>query len=158
MSGPQDLAGLADRVVDGLEELVVAGRRRLAALEARREELEREIAAQTRQLRTWEAAQRSLRPPIRPTLLSVAPDTGIPTKREAVLAYLTEAPDSVFKLVDIRRALVERAWMNNDKSSIHALEVAVIEMAERGELRRVRKGYYKLGSLSESDSPPLVAA
>ena len=66
------------------------------------------------------------------------------TKREAVLAFLSEAPDLELKLVEIRRALIGRGWLTHGPGSIHALEVAVAGMAERGEIQGVRKGHYRL--------------
>jgi hypothetical protein len=137
VSAAPQLDSLEAQVDDGLGQLIQAARGELAALERQREDLEKEIAAQARRLRAWETARRTLGR--QPAQLR-AVDSEPPTKREAVLALLSQFPSDEFKLIEIRRALIERGWMTHAQA--HALEVAVIEMARRGEIHRVRKGYY----------------
>jgi hypothetical protein len=149
-SAPQ-ITELESFVDDGLSKLISAGRADLVDLERRRAGIDREISALARRLRTWESAQRSLVG--RTGHLRLASDQ-LPTKREAVLALLGESPESEMKLVEIRHALISRGWMTEDHSSSHALEVAVIGMAKRGELRRVRKGYYVLSGSTETRHLP----
>jgi len=127
---------------DGLEQLIAAARQQLAELDERRRDLDREIAACSRKLRTWENVQASLaRGPGNHLRLA---DAEPPTKREAVLAFLSERPDENFRLVEIRQALIGRGWMTDGRRAVHALEVAVATMAERGDIQRVRKGIYAL--------------
>ncbi|MEJ7566992.1 MAG: hypothetical protein WKF41_01895 [Gaiellaceae bacterium] len=134
---------------DGLGELVQVGQKRLRELHGERDRIEREIGAVTRKLRVWESARDSIRGGEGPGLRLVATDAR--TKRELVLAFLNEHPDTEFKLVEIRRALQDRGWLANDKKAIHALEVAVLGMAERAEIHRnrARKGFYRLRSPAE---------
>jgi hypothetical protein len=141
VSALPQLATLEAHADDALGQLIEAGRRRLSDLQLKRDELDREIASEGSRLRAWEHARRSLTDS--PVPLRVVPGQQ-PTKREAALAFLAEHPDSEFKLIEIRRALIERGAMTNDQA--HALEVAVREMEARGEIRRVRKGIYTLRS------------
>jgi hypothetical protein len=144
MNALPQISELADVVDDGLVRLIEAGRAELAELERRRSAIEVEIASRMRSLKAWESAQRSLAP--RTQSLHLTSSAQHPTKREAVLALLSESSSEI-KLADIRRALIERGWMSDDRKSIHALEVAAIAMAERGELRRPRKGFYALATI-----------
>jgi hypothetical protein len=139
MSAMPQLAPLEAQANDALAQLIEAGRRRLASLQSERDELDRQIAIEGRKVQAWEHARRSLAYPP-PPLRVVAGQ--MPTKREAVLSFLAENPDSEFKLVEIRRGLIERGAMTNEQA--HALEVAVRDMESRGEIRRVRKGIYTL--------------
>ncbi|HVM57067.1 MAG TPA: hypothetical protein VMT74_06360 [Gaiellaceae bacterium] len=66
------------------------------------------------------------------------------SKRDAVLRVLSDAPSEGMRLAEIRRALVQRGWLTGDRRATHALEVAVATMAQRGELRRIRRGLYEL--------------
>ena len=139
MSAVPQLETLEAEVDHGLGALIVAAKAELSELERQRSQLDEKIAAHTRRIRTWETTQRTLRQqPPRLRALESAPAT----KRDAVLAFLADYPDDEFKLIDIRRALIERGWMTNAQS--HALEVAVVGMAQRGEIQRVRKGIYTL--------------
>jgi hypothetical protein len=139
MSALPEFASLEAQADEALGRLIDAGRRRLVALQRKREELDRKIAVEGRRVQAWEQARRSLDDP--PPPLRVVPGQ-LPTKREAVLSFLAEHPDSAFKLIEIRRALIERGAMTNQQA--HALEVAVRDMEARGEIRRVGKGIYTL--------------
>jgi hypothetical protein len=134
-----EFATLEAQADEALGQLIDAGRRRLVALQRKREELDRQIALEGRRVQAWEQARRSLDDPPPPLRVVLG---RLPTKREAVLAFLAEYPDSEFKLVEIRRALIERGAMTNEQT--HALEVAVRDMEARDEIRRVRKGIYTL--------------
>jgi hypothetical protein len=149
VSALPQLDDLEARVGDHLGGLIEGTRRKLTELQRKREELDKEISAYARKLRAYEGFQRSLDPQA-PHLRLVGGDTP-PTKREAVLGFLSEDPEGHFKLIEIRRGLLERGWMSSDKRSIHALEVAVIEMERRGEIRRVRKGVYTLRPRAEDE-------
>lgn len=137
-------ASLEDQADDALGQLIAAGRERLQALQRQRDTVEDLIAAESRKLRAWQQARDSIKNPTPP--LRAVPGH-LPTKREAVLALLGAHPDSDFRLIEIRRALIERGEMTNDQA--HALEVAVRDMEGRGEIRRVRRGIYTLRPRSE---------
>ena len=142
MNAVPKLDVLEAQVGDGLGQLIAATQRTLAELERRRQEIDAEIAAHGRKLRTWQNVRGSLGYD-KGRQLRLVRDAP-PTKREAVLGFLSDYPEGDFKLVEIRRALIERGWMTGEKNDIHALEVAVIGMAERGEIHRIRKGIYTL--------------
>lgn len=132
---------LEAEIADGLAQLIEVQRAEIDALLREREALDQKINARQRKLRSWETARTSLgtaaqKPALQ--LVAAAP----PTKREAVLAFLAESSASEHKLIDIRRALLARGWML--EAEVHALEVAVAEMARRGEIGRPRKGVYRL--------------
>ena len=138
MSAIAQLEVLETEVGERLESLIEAAKFQLAELERDRTQLDGRIDTTLRRLRAWEAAYRTL-----------GQGSGLPsvtcvphTKREAALLLLAERPDQELRLVEIRRALIERGWMTNAQA--HALEVAVAEMAARGEIARVRKGVYSL--------------
>lgn len=150
MNSVASLELLETRVEDGLGTLIDAARREVEELHRQREQLDREITDKVRKLRAWEYARDSLTRPRAGSLVAV-PDE-LPTKREAVLAFLGEHPDEDFKLIQIRRGLIARGWMAGDAASIHALEVAVRTMEQRGELRRPRKGIYTMRPRAEE--PP----
>jgi len=138
MSAIAQLEVLETEVGERLESLIEAAKFQLAELERDRTQLDGRIDTTVCRLRAWEAAHRTLGQGS--ALPSV---TRVPhTKREAALLLLAERPDQELRLVEIRRALIERGWMTNAQA--HALEVAVAEMAARGEITRVRKGVYSL--------------
>lgn len=138
MSAIAQLEVLETEVEERLESLIEAAKRQLAELERDRTQLDRRIDTTLRRLRAWEAAHRTLgRGSTLPTVARVPH-----TKREAALLLLAERPHEELRLVEIRRALIERGWMTNTQA--HALEVAVTGMAARGEIARVRKGVYSL--------------
>jgi hypothetical protein len=136
-----EVEALEARIGDGLAELITAAERELAELHRQRGKLDEQIASYGRKLRTWESVRGSLG--TKPRRLQVVADNE-PTKREAVLAYLAEQPEAAFRLVEIRKGLIARGWMTSERRAIHALEVAVSGMADRGEIHRVRKGIYRL--------------
>jgi hypothetical protein len=143
MSAAPQLEVLEAQVGDGLGSLIAATETELAALQGRREEIEREISEYARKLRMYRGLRQSLDGTDTSHLRLVTKEAP-PTKREAVLAFMTEHSQGHFKLVEIRQGLLDSGWMTNDKRSIHALEVAVIGMARRGEIHRVQKGTYSL--------------
>jgi hypothetical protein len=138
MSAIAQLEVLETEVGERLESLIEAAKLQLAELERDRTQLDRRIDTTLRRLRAWEAAYRSLGRGSVPPSVGLVPHT----KREAALLFLAERPNEELRLVDIRRALIDRGWMTNAQA--HALEVAVTEMAARGEIARVRKGVYSL--------------
>lgn len=144
MNALPETASLEAQADDALGQLIDGARARLTGLQEDRDRLDSLIAAESRKIRAWEQARVSITdqgPPLR-----IVPGQ-LPTKREAVLELLGEYPDSDFKLIEIRRALIDRGLMTN--SQAHALEVAVREMERRGEIRRVRKGIYTLRPRTE---------
>jgi hypothetical protein len=149
MSAAPEVEILEAQMGDGLGALIEATERELAELHRRRDSIDREIGLYARKLRMYEGVRRSL-DGNEPAHLRLVTREVPPTKREAVLAFLTERPDEHFKLIEIRQGLIERGWMTSDKRGIHALEVAVTNMAARGEVHRVRKGIYALRPRTET--------
>ncbi len=129
---------LETEVDERLESLIEAAKRQVAELERDRTQLDRRIDTTLRRLRAWETAHRTLGRGSASSLVARVPHT----KREAALLFLAEHPHEELRLVEIRRALIERGWMTDAQA--HALEVAITGMAARGEIARLRKGVYSL--------------
>jgi hypothetical protein len=71
-----------------------------------------------------------------------------PTKPSAVLSLLKQHPNRSFRLIDIRRELIRQGAMEGNERDIHALEVAIRALDQRGVVERVRRGTYRLARLS----------
>jgi hypothetical protein len=109
-------------------------------------EIEHELVAARRQRdalnnRIRELARKRLRYLDDPRASALA-SAAVPPKPVALVGFLREHHGEVFKLVEVRRALIARGWMRDEPRDRHALEVAALALAERGEIRRVRRGVY----------------
>jgi hypothetical protein len=138
VSAIAQLEVLETEVDERLTSLIEAAKRQLADLERDRTQLDRRIDTTLRQLRAGQTALRALGRGSASPSVALVPHT----KRDAVLLFLAEHPFEELRLVEIRRALIERGWMT--AAHVHALEVAITGMAARGEVARVRKGVYSL--------------
>ncbi len=72
------------------------------------------------------------------------------TKREAIFRLMNEQPLSPWKLADLRRTLIERQWIGDDKKSKHAFDVALSKLYKRGVIDRIGPATYKLASANGS--------
>jgi hypothetical protein len=70
-----------------------------------------------------------------------------PTKPSAVVSLLKQYPNRSFRLIDIRRELIRQGAMDCNAREIHALEVAVRALDQRGVIERIRRGTYRLAKL-----------
>jgi hypothetical protein len=127
---------------DGLKRLVERADAKLADLEREQSRLEEAIAVLEAKRQTWAAALAATASSDSPLANALEATARMPTKRQAVLALLSEDPEQPRQLVEIRRELIRRGWMTETRKSHHALEVAVRAMEDRGELLRPRKGVY----------------
>jgi hypothetical protein len=143
MTVQPELRLLEARVEDGLSELIAATTLKLTTLQRERDRILREIATYEAKLRVCEATRRSLSG-TKGGLRAVT-EGRVPTKPEAVLAFLAEQPRTTFRLSEIRDALMQRGWMEDTRQARHALEVAALNLAKRGAVQRVQKGLYRLG-------------
>jgi hypothetical protein len=80
------------------------------------------------------------------------------TKREAIFKLMNEQPLSPWKLADLRQALVDRGWIDDDKKSKHAFDVALSQMHKRGIIDRVAAATYRLASANGSHRESLAKA
>jgi hypothetical protein len=80
------------------------------------------------------------------TRAATTTDQRHPPKRMAVLRLLSETPGRTWRLADIRKTLVERGWLEDSDRARHALQVALLGMAKRGELEKPRTGFYRLAT------------
>lgn len=148
MPQPDQIRLLEERLDRWVEQFPIeAVRQELAALQQQKGSIEAAIRALNARLALWEAARRAADEAGADwhVLVSSEGRASYPTKREAVLALLSEAPHAEWRLRDIRQELVSRGWLSYDRKAAHALEVAATMMAKRGEIHRVRKGIYMFG-------------
>jgi hypothetical protein len=129
---------------DGLKRLVERADSNLADMERERRRLDEAIAVLEAKRQTWVAAIAATARSDSAIANALETTARMPTKRQAVLALLSEDPERPRQLVEIRRELIKRGWMTETRKSHHALEVAVRAMEDRGELLRPRKGVYLL--------------
>jgi hypothetical protein len=144
MGAQPELKLLEAQVEDGLAELIAVTRLKLTTLQRERDRILREISTYEAKLRVWEATRHSLGG-TRGGLRAVT-EGRLPTKPEAVLAFLAEHPRTTFRLSEVRDALIQRGWMEDTRQARHALEVAALNLAKRGAVQRVQKGLYRLGA------------
>ena len=72
--------------------------------------------------------------PIRPR------DPGAPRGREAIRRLMSEEPDRVWKVVELKREVLLRGWAPSPK----AVEGTVRRMDRLGELERSSYGHYRM--------------
>jgi hypothetical protein len=130
--------------------------RRLTTLVKRRRDLDVEIRFLQTQILRYRQYLQDLRPspseatqPPESEQRHDGPPTSRPTrppKRLAVLKLLSESPGRTWRLADIRNTLIERGWLDDNDRARHALQVALLGMAKRGELEKPRTGFYRLAT------------
>jgi hypothetical protein len=133
--------------------------RRLGTLLLQRRELDVEIRFLQAQLFRYRQYLEDLRPGSTQESPAAGGRVGgkpYPAKRLAVLRLLSESPGRALRLSDIRSALVHRGWLEDSDKARHALQVALLGMAKRGELEKPRTGFYRMatdGGITETDEP-----
>jgi hypothetical protein len=163
----------AEALLSWLDDFPVAALdKRLTALLLQRRELDVEIRFLQAQLMRHRQYLEDLRPGAagreRPTPASDAsgaqPKTQTPPKRLAALRLLSEAPGRAWRLAEIRQALIDRGWLEDNDRARHALQVTLLAMAKRGELQKPRTGFYQMPTdvakperTDESGEPPTQA-
>jgi hypothetical protein len=82
-----------------------------------------------------------------------AMDAGGPRGREAVRRVMAEEPRRIWKVIEIKRAVLSQGWAPTPK----AVEASLKRMRELGEVECPRYGYYRLvvadGDDAETDDP-----
>jgi hypothetical protein len=129
--------------------------KRLTYLVKQRRDLDVEIRFLQAQVTRYRQYLEDLRPPnaqvsvAEATAGKAAPRTAerhrLP-KRIAVLRLLSETPGRTWRLADIRKTLIDRDWLEDSERARHALQVALLGMAKRGELEKPRTGFYRLAT------------
>jgi hypothetical protein len=116
-----------EREAEQYEEKAAALRQMIAAVKALNGEAEAILTG-----RTFEAHR---------TRFEVAPlASNGPRGREAVRRVMGEAPDKVWKVVEVKREMLRRGWAPNPKS----VEASVKRLRQDGELEAVSYGHYRL--------------
>jgi hypothetical protein len=113
-------------------------RKELDALKRQKGSLEAAIDALNRRLALWQAAKDGI-----DDMHVLVGRRNYPPKRDAILHYLAERDGQVVRLGVMRDALIERGWLAHGKKAAHAFEVTAANLVRRGEIERVRKGYYR---------------
>jgi hypothetical protein len=113
-------------------------RKELETLKKQKGSLEAAIDALNRRLALWQAAKEGA-----DELHLLVGERKFPPKRDAILYFLTEQNGREMSLRDMREALIKRGWLAPGKKVAHAFEAAAANLARRGEIQRVRKGYYR---------------
>ncbi len=136
---PQDLpiGHLEAQLDDWVGSFPIASiRAHLKALEHQKGTIEAAIESLNRRLAIWqamrahEAGQGDLVPK--------------PSKRDAVLGLLERDPHREVAHSEIRSRMIEDGLLEDSRKARHALEMTLSNMTKRGEVTRVRKGFYKL--------------
>jgi hypothetical protein len=78
-----------------------------------------------------------------------------PSKRDGILNLLERDPHREFRLSEIRAHLTEGGLMQDTAKARHALEMTVVNMTNRGEIERPRKGFYRIARGGDK-SPALM--
>jgi hypothetical protein len=133
---------LEEKIRDGLADLIEQVEHELRKLARERDRVENSIAELEAKRRAWAHALEATSGSIGSTPGSAR--DRLPTKRQAVLALLSEDTSKTWRLLEIRRELIRRGWMTETRRSQHALEVAVRAMEDRGELTRPTTGCYRI--------------
>jgi hypothetical protein len=115
---------------------VEAIRQHLEDLERRKGDIEKAMESLNRRLQYWSA--------MRAHHAGQGDKTPKPSKRNAVLNLIERDPGREFALKEIWAVLVEDGIVEDTPKARHALEMTVLNMRKRGEIARVRKGFYKL--------------
>ena len=108
----------------------------LEELERERGSIEAAIASFRRRLEIWGA--------MRAHAQGHGDKVPKPRKRDAVLNLLEQDPGRTFALSEIRDRLITDGLLEDSDKARHALDVTLSNMRRRGEVTRVRKGFYRL--------------
>ncbi len=76
-----------------------------------------------------------------------AVDPDGPRGRQAVLRVMRERPDHLWKVIELKRAILSRGWAPSPK----AVEANLKRMRQTGDVVCPRYGYYKLAATGRED-------
>jgi hypothetical protein len=71
-----------------------------------------------------------------------------PRGRDAVLKVMSQRPNHIWKVIELKRELLRRGWAPSPK----AVEANLKRMRELGDVECPRYGYYKLAALGSEDA------
>jgi len=125
---------------------VDAIRAHLKELERQKGNIESAIESLNRRLAIWQAmrAHQAGQGDLVPT----------PSKRDAVLNLLERDPYREFTHAEIRSTLIESGLLEDARKARHALEMTLSNMTKRGEIERLRKGFYRFAREGYNSAVP----
>jgi hypothetical protein len=129
-------------------------RARVEELERQRAQIDRELTFLQEGLEQYAgflAVQDSgqARLPLRDAPIEDSPP---PTRRQAVLDFMSGSPGRPFKLAEIRYALIRQGLLPSTESAAAALQMLVSNMVKKHQLERPTKGYYVLPAEAGADT------